>query len=226
MAKVNEQLLGRISGKLGNLVYRKIGDTTFVSTRPEKYNYSTSEKAVKARKGFSNLVAFAVFVNSIPILNKIWGLREVKGKRAYNKIISHNKSNFNSDSVNKNFRIVPKSNSNIISFYKSSFISDPSSILTFSIQIDPDFLSNSNVDLTCFIVLVIYNKESDKFMSQVNELILSENKNVFDFSISIDHNIIKKIDGINNFVIFSSIVLLANNYTIAGWTDSYSSISH
>ena len=63
-------------------------------------------------------------------------------------------------------------------------------------------------------------------MSQVNELILSENKNEFDFSISIDHNIIKKIDGINNFVIFSSIVLLANNYTIAGWTDSYSIISH
>lgn len=43
MAKVDEQLLGKITGKVGKFVFRNVGGKTFVSVRPGKYN-------VKARK--------------------------------------------------------------------------------------------------------------------------------------------------------------------------------
>ncbi|HRI45926.1 MAG: hypothetical protein KF721_08420 [Ignavibacteriaceae bacterium] len=107
MAKVTKQILGQLSGKLGSLVYRQINGKTFVSVRPQKYNVTNTEESKKVKSGFRNLVRFSSFLNSIPEIKAVWGLKAVKGKRTYNKIMSHNKRLIKETSVSPNYSILP-----------------------------------------------------------------------------------------------------------------------
>ena len=55
MAILNHNVLGKLSGKLGNLVFRQINGKTYVSNRPEKYNSTQSFKAANVRNGFKQI---------------------------------------------------------------------------------------------------------------------------------------------------------------------------
>ncbi len=61
--------LGQITGKLENTVTQFRYGKCVVYTKPENYNISNSEKAVKSRSRFAYTVRFARLINSKPELS-------------------------------------------------------------------------------------------------------------------------------------------------------------
>lgn len=90
MAEFGKNIFGDVNGKLGDFVFRKINGKTFVSLRPTKYKQTDSIKLKTVRTAFSILSTFSAYINSITELKKVWSLKQINGKRAYNKIYSHN----------------------------------------------------------------------------------------------------------------------------------------
>ena len=87
MSQINETVIGRISGRLNNLVFRKINGKIFVSIRPAQYKASKSDAALESRSNFAVTVKLAKAVNSEALLKKIRVLSKVKGTNSFQKII-------------------------------------------------------------------------------------------------------------------------------------------
>jgi len=90
MARVTGGILGELSGKVGDVVFRKRNKKNFVSQRPETYNASSSPKAVSARAKFSVTVKFAKFINAIPVFSNLWKSNKIKGENCFSRLIKHN----------------------------------------------------------------------------------------------------------------------------------------
>jgi len=63
MAKVIDQHLGALKGKIGPNVFRMRGPKSFVGQAPKKYKKTTEIGAIHNRNKFSMLVDFASAVN-------------------------------------------------------------------------------------------------------------------------------------------------------------------
>jgi hypothetical protein len=98
MARAYEGITGRISGKVGNKVYRVMNGKTFVSIRPEKYNASNTEAAVSNRTRFASVIKFAKYINSIPEFSALWKSAKIKGTTSFNRIVKHNIKLFSGNS--------------------------------------------------------------------------------------------------------------------------------
>ena len=83
-------ILGKVSGKIGNTVTRIRYGKEVVYSKPESVNISYSPKAIAGRTKFSFTVKLACLVNSVPELSYIWKNSKIAGTSAYQKIIKHN----------------------------------------------------------------------------------------------------------------------------------------
>lgn len=99
MAIEKKQILGEITGTLGNIVRRKKYGKTVVYLRPAKYRISKSNEAKAGRTSFALSVALARAVNSIPELKQIWKVAKLEGVVAYNRIIKYNKKFISKDNL-------------------------------------------------------------------------------------------------------------------------------
>ncbi len=78
MARIDKSILGFVSGKLGDVVFRRMNGKKFVSLGAKKYKISQSAEAKKGRANFAAAVKFAKFINSIPELKEAWDLQKLK----------------------------------------------------------------------------------------------------------------------------------------------------
>lgn len=90
MAKVIDQHLGALRGKIGPNVFRMRGPKSFVGQAPNRYKKTKEVGAINNRMKFSILVDFASAINSNKTLKSLWKDSEYSGKSAYLKIISAN----------------------------------------------------------------------------------------------------------------------------------------
>ncbi len=90
MVRITAGLLKHASGKMENMVYRKMNGNTFASKRPQKYNISTSKGAVSRRAKFACVIEFAKYVNSIPTCKNIWKAAKIKGTTSFNRLVKYN----------------------------------------------------------------------------------------------------------------------------------------
>ena len=90
MARVNKAVLGFISGKLGDVVFREMNGKKFVSVSAKKYKISQSAEAKEGRANFAAAVKLAKTVNSIAALKEIWTSAKTDGTNSYHKIIKSN----------------------------------------------------------------------------------------------------------------------------------------
>lgn len=107
MAFIRKQLLGEVTGTLGDTIFRKRYGKTVVYSRPSKYRISKSKAAKQGRNSFALSVAFAKSVNSIPELKQIWYLAKLQGVVAYNRVIKYNKGFIINDSLTTKNIITP-----------------------------------------------------------------------------------------------------------------------
>ncbi len=91
MAILNGNVIGNLSGRLGNLSARTVDGKTIMAARPSSYNVNYSPAVLEVRQKFSVTVALAKSILTLAVLEAIWKSVKGSGISVFNTIF---KSNF------------------------------------------------------------------------------------------------------------------------------------
>jgi len=157
MAIIDKNILGEITGKIGNLVIRKLNGKTVIALRPAKYKASQSTQAKFHRNRFAVTVKFAKYINSIKLLSQIWAAAPIEGTSAFNRILKYN--------LPHSYNLYPSENNIII---PSGYNLEVRNILYNKEKLNaeiirknhPPILTNLQ-DIVLFIVMVYYHTENE-----------------------------------------------------------------
>ena len=83
MARINNELTGRASGKVGQQIYRIRNGKTSLCALPASYNVSQSEKAIEGRSRFHLGIKTAQAMCKIPQLKYFWKHTSVTSNDTY-----------------------------------------------------------------------------------------------------------------------------------------------
>lgn len=72
MAVLVGNVIGNLSGRLGNLAARTVEGRTILSARPASFNASDDPSVIAIRQRFAVTAAFAKFIFVLPVLAEIW----------------------------------------------------------------------------------------------------------------------------------------------------------
>lgn len=110
MAKlVSPMPIGRLSGKLGELVFRNFPGKTVVSKRPLSFKPGSDPASVNRRQRFKHTSFFAKSVKSFPVAYELWAKKTRNKMSAYNCVFKHNYDAVEHNDVSKYVRIFPDS---------------------------------------------------------------------------------------------------------------------
>uniref|UniRef100_A0A7V2ZIA4 Uncharacterized protein n=1 Tax=Ignavibacterium album TaxID=591197 RepID=A0A7V2ZIA4_9BACT len=93
MAQLKKQVLGKVRGKVGDLVFRNRHETNYVSLRPIRFNAPMDDRAIARRNKFKSAVQLASAMNSIIPLKQSWNMYSSGTNTVYNRMV---KANFGS----------------------------------------------------------------------------------------------------------------------------------
>jgi hypothetical protein len=86
MGRLKNTILGDVTGKVGNIVFRVKGKKAYAYSSPQKVKVSQKKEAKEARNKFTPLSRFASYINSIPDLKYFWTQANIEASSAYHKI--------------------------------------------------------------------------------------------------------------------------------------------
>ncbi|MFA5010680.1 MAG: hypothetical protein WC644_01890 [Ignavibacteria bacterium] len=110
MAKlISPMPFGRLSGKLGELVFRNYPDKIVVSKRPLSFKPGSDPASVNRRQRFKLASMFAKSVKSLTVAYEIWAKKTQNKMSAYNCVFKHNYDAVEHNDVSKYVRIFPDS---------------------------------------------------------------------------------------------------------------------
>lgn len=89
MARIISPIIGNISGKLGNLVFKKRGNITYISKLPQFRRIPTDQATIDRKKKFAGVGKIATAINSSPLLKALWIPGSTKLLSPYNKIFKN-----------------------------------------------------------------------------------------------------------------------------------------
>ena len=107
MAEVFKSVIGRLTGALGNMVFRNRGETTFISMRPKSFTSGNDQAAKDRRARFGLTGMFATAVNQDANLKKIWDLSTPASMSAANGIFKLNYKHITPDDVSDLVKMTP-----------------------------------------------------------------------------------------------------------------------
>lgn len=90
MARVFSNVIGNLSGKLGNLSARITFGRTILAARPASFNVPSDQAALDRRGTFLSAVKFALQVSNLPALKKIWEKVKPNDLSVFNQVVSTN----------------------------------------------------------------------------------------------------------------------------------------
>src|ERR1035438_8283601 len=90
MARLLTQVLGTMSGSVGDIVFRRRGGRSYVSAHPSGYTPRTDAATVARKKQFKTAVEIAKNINSIPLLKAVWPTDATKLVSKFQKMVSVN----------------------------------------------------------------------------------------------------------------------------------------
>lgn len=99
--------LGRISGRIGDVVFRNYSDKTVVSLRPRSFKPSMDMASVINRHKFKVTAALSKAVNDIPYANARWSVSAGSKMSAYNLILKSNYRSVLYKSISSNVKMFP-----------------------------------------------------------------------------------------------------------------------
>lgn len=109
---VVKQSLQVFSGKIGNVVYKRRGNTNYIATLPSKYTKSESLAAQNSRARFKVLGKFSKYLISSPALKEIWNISDFVGIYPYHKILKANSPLLDGTNLSVNNMIAPRTPEN------------------------------------------------------------------------------------------------------------------
>ncbi len=107
MALVSNSILGDVSGKMGNMVFRIMNGKTFVSDRPLNYKPTKAPAARKVRDSFGMGIRLAQKLITDPYLKEAWASARVSGTDSYRRIIKHNSKHISAGALTMRNKITP-----------------------------------------------------------------------------------------------------------------------
>jgi hypothetical protein len=90
MGRMNKQVLGKISGSVGDIVFRQRNGKNFAMTKPGSFIPGDDPQSIDRRDRFGLTVKFCSQVNSVPYLNALWAKKAPNGAIAYNFLTKTN----------------------------------------------------------------------------------------------------------------------------------------
>ena len=90
MARLVKQILGKVSGAAGNVVFRNFGDENFISSRRRRYKVQKDFKLGGHKLKFYYSINLTKAVFKIKDFKEVWNKANMPGKRGYNRMISAN----------------------------------------------------------------------------------------------------------------------------------------
>lgn len=129
MARVTNEALIQLQGKVGSLVFRTVNGKKFVSLRPDEYKKSKSPKAIYEKTKFASAVKFGKCANSIYFVKQAWEESALQGITSYHRMLKTNLLLHTTPNGHELFSIFPPAKKKSLS--QISFIDDKI-LLTFS----------------------------------------------------------------------------------------------
>lgn len=107
MAEVTKSVIGKLTGTLGNMVFRNIGDKVVIYMRPHNQKISNTEESVNNRGKFGLTSLLAKYARLLPGIEDIWNSSDEPGRSAYTKLIKGNSKSTAPDRLTLSNRITP-----------------------------------------------------------------------------------------------------------------------
>ena len=107
MAYLSGNVIGNLSGKLGNLSARTVNGQTIMAARPSSFNASQSPAVVEVRQKFAVTGSFAKSVLALSTLDEIWRKTKSAGISVFNAIFKQNFSYSGTERPTEQNLIVP-----------------------------------------------------------------------------------------------------------------------
>ena len=109
MAKLDQKILGKISGSLGDITFRQRNGKNYVASRPSKYTSPQDADTMERRSRFALSVKLASVINSIPQLKEIWISKIPSGSSVFNYLVKTNYRLVSPESVTDSTCLTPAS---------------------------------------------------------------------------------------------------------------------
>lgn len=90
MAKLKKEILGKVSGSLGELTFRQRDGKSYISTRPDSFMPGTDEASKTRRAKFALSIKFARVIYSVPQLKSLWVNETPAGIAPFNHLMRSN----------------------------------------------------------------------------------------------------------------------------------------
>jgi hypothetical protein len=90
MARLLTQILGVMSGSVGDIVFRRRGGRSYVCAHPSGYTSRTDAATVNRKKQFKLAVEISKNINDIPLLKAVWPNDPSKLVSRFQKMVSVN----------------------------------------------------------------------------------------------------------------------------------------
>ena len=193
MGRLVKTVLGKASGKVGDLVFRIVDGKVFIASHIGTNKISKSPECVNNRKRFSAVLKFASAVNKIPDLNIIWSKSRKTAKSGYNKIISENIKLVQDNQISKQSIITPDGfgllNLNAV-------LTAQNAIVSFSLSDDSAIYSGKKFN-ACLVISLSkpvskINKASTSLSSVVPDVIAASTVSEVSFPLKNHKRIIEK----------------------------------
>lgn len=107
MARLNKQVLGRVRGSLGDIVFRERNGKNIIAMRPSSFNPSKDEASIARRAKFTLAAKLASIINSESDLKAVWNTQTPAGLTSHNYILRMNYQFVEPDNVSGLIRILP-----------------------------------------------------------------------------------------------------------------------
>jgi hypothetical protein len=108
MANLKQQVLGKVSGALGDVVFRERAGKNIVSVRPSSFSTPMDTASINRRARFLMSVKLASSINSNVQLKGIWKLADPSGLSVTNKLVKSNYINTTPDDISSTMLLVPQ----------------------------------------------------------------------------------------------------------------------
>lgn len=183
--------IGRLSGKLGDLVFRIYPDKTVVSKRPSSFKPGSDLASVNRRKRFKLNSMFAKSVKEFPVAYELWAKKTRNRMSAYNCIFKHNYDAIEHNDVSKYIRIFPDSHFHV---HPESFIFTKDYLHVSFSTADLNLAGYGDVKYLQAAV-IIFCKESVvdirddfRFITHLSSPVKISNKGLISFSLALSNN--------------------------------------
>ena len=90
MARLNKQVLGRVSGAVGDIVFRERNGKNFIGLKPSRFVPGTDEASIARRARFALNAKLASTINNNDQLKSIWFNKAPSGLSSHNFILRQN----------------------------------------------------------------------------------------------------------------------------------------